>query len=111
VIELGLFGIGIASLALSLLLLSRFIAVWWSLLLLISTPVWIYLALTLGVDLDEQHNTKRVDDMERKLEQIAEEHKAFREQTEKDEKEFEEKQRQQSEAWKKELDAAGTKQD
>ena len=109
--ELGLFGIGVASLAISLLLLSRFIAVWWSILLLLSTPVWIYLALTLGVEMDERHSTKRVDEMERKLEQIAEEHKAFREQAEKEEKEFEEKQRLQSEAWKKELDAAGAKQD
>ena len=110
-IELGLFGVGIASLAISLMLLSRFIAVWWSLIMLLSTPVWIYLALTLGVELDERHSTKRVDEMERKLELIAEEQKAFREQAEKDEKEFEEKQRLQSEAWKKELDAAGVKQD
>ncbi len=110
-IELGLFGVGVASLAISLLLLSRFIAVWWSILLLLSTPVWIYLALTLGVELDEQHSSRRVDDMERRLEAIAEEHKAFREQAEKDEKEFEEKQRLQSEAWKKELEAAGAKQD
>ncbi len=110
-IELGLFGIGVASLAISLLLLSRFIAVWWAMLLLLSTPVWIYLALTVGVELDERQSTKRVDDMERKLEQIAEEHKAYREQAEKDEKEFEEKQRLQSEAWKKELEATGTKQD
>jgi hypothetical protein len=42
----------------------------------------------LGVELDERHSTKRVDEMERKLEQIAEEQKAFREQAEKDEKEF-----------------------
>lgn len=110
-IELGLFGIGVASLAISLVLLSRFIAVWWAIILLLSTPFWIYLALTLGVQLDAQHSTKRADEMERKLEIIAEEHKAFREQTEKDEKEFEEKQRLQSEAWKKELDAEGAKQD
>ncbi len=110
-IELSLFGAGVASLLISLVLLSRFIAFWWSVILLLTTPVWIYLALTLGVQLDARHSTKVADEMERKLEQIEAEHKAFREQAEQDEKTFEEQQRLQSEAWKKELEAAGAKQD
>ena len=109
--EILLFAAGAASLVCSLLLLSRFIAVWWSIILLLSTPVWFYLALTLGSELDARKSTKTADELERKLEQIAAEHKAFREQTEKDEKEFELTQRQNAEAWKKEIEAAGAKQD
>ncbi len=111
VIELSLFGAGVASLAISLVLLSRFIAFWWSAILLLSTPVWIYLALTVGVELDARHSTRQADEMDRRLEQIAEEHKSFHEQAEQDEKNLEEQQRLQAEAWKKELEAAGDKQD
>ena len=109
--EILFFVAGVASLLISLFLLSRFIAVWWSIILLLSTPGWFYLALTLGSEMDARKSTRKVDEMERKLEQIAEEHKAFREQAEKDEKTFEETQRQNSEAWKKEIEAAGSKQD
>lgn len=105
------FVVGVASLVISLLLLSRFIAVWWAIILLLSTPVWFYLALTLGSEMDARTHIKKVDEMQRKLDQIAEEHKTFREQAEKDEKEFEEKQRQNSEVWKKEIESAGEKQD
>ena len=109
--EILLFGAGVASLVISLMLLSRFVAVWWALILLLTTPVWFYLALTLGSSLDARSSTRKVNEMERKLEEIAEEHKAFREQAEKDEKEFEEKQRMNAEDWKKEIEAAGAKQD
>ena len=92
-------------------MLSRFIAVWWAIALLMTTPAWFYLALTLGSEMDASQSRKRVDAMDKKLEQIAEEHKAFREQAERDEKEFEEKQRANAEAWKKDIESPGAKQD
>jgi hypothetical protein len=109
--EIIFFAIGLVCLTASLLMLSRFFAVWWSIILLLSTPVWFYLALTLGSEMDARKSNQHVDAMDKKLEQIAEEQKVFREQAAKDEKEFEEKQRTTSEAWKKDIESPGTKQD
>lgn len=109
--EIIFFAIGLVCLTASLLMLSRFFAVWWAIVLLLTTPAWFYLALTLGSEMDARKSHQKVDAMDRKLEQIAEEHKVFREQAEKDEKEFEEKQRASAEAWKKDIESPGTKQD
>lgn len=105
------FCVGIASLVISILLLSRFVAFWWSLLMLLTTPVWFYLGLTLGNRLDAHITTKKTTELEQKLERLSEEQKVLREQSEKDEKEFDEQQRVHSEAWKKDLESPGPKQD
>ena len=105
------FGIGITSLVISLILLSRFIAFWWSLLMLLTTPAWFYLGLTLGSQLDARTNHKKGSELELKIEQLSEEQKLLREQNLKEEKDFEENQRVQTERWKKEIESPGTKQD
>jgi hypothetical protein len=105
------FGIGITSLVISLILVSRFIAFWWSLLMLLTTPAWFYLGLTLGSQLDARTNHKKGSELEIKLEQLSEEQQRLREQNLKEEKDFEENQRVQTERWKKEIESPGTKQD
>jgi len=76
------FGVGSISLVISLILLSRFIAFWWSLLML-----------------------------ELKMQKISEEQKLLREQNTQEEKDFDENQRAQTEKWKKELESPGMKSD
>jgi hypothetical protein len=105
------FGVGITSLLISLILLSRFIAFWWSLLMLLTTPAWFYLGLTLGSQLDARTNHKKGSELEIKLEQLSEEQQRLREQNLKEEKDFEENQRVQTERWIKEIESPGTKQD
>jgi hypothetical protein len=105
------FGVGITSLVFSLILLSRFIAFWWSLLMLLTTPAWFYLGLTLGSQLDARTNHKKGSELEIKLEQLSEEQQRLREQNLKEEKDFEENQRVQTERWIKEIESPGTKQD
>jgi hypothetical protein len=105
------FGVGITSLVISLILLSRFIAFWWSLLMLLTTPAWFYLGLTLGSQLDARTNHKKGSELEIKLKQLSEEQQRLREQNLKEEKDFEENQRVQTERWKKEIESPGTKQD
>ena len=105
------FGVGIISLLISLILLSRFIAFWWSLLMLLTTPAWFYLGLTLGSQLDAQANHKKGSELEIKIEKLSEERQRLREQNLKEEKDFEENQRAQTERWKKEIESPGAKQD
>ncbi len=105
------FGVGIVSLVISLILLSRFIAFWWSLLLLLTTPAWFYLGLTVGSQLDARANHKKGSELELKIEQLSEEQKRLREQNLKEERDFEENQRAQTERWKKEIESPGMKQD
>jgi len=105
------YGVGITCLLISLILLSRFIAFWWSLLMLLTTPAWFYLGLTLGSQLDARTNHKKGSELEIKLEQLSEEQQRLREQNLKEEKDFEENQRVQTERWKKEIESPGTKQD
>jgi hypothetical protein len=105
------FGVGITCLLISLILLSRFIAFWWSLLMLLTTPAWFYLGLTLGSQLDARTNHKKGSELEIKLKQLSEEQQRLREQNLKEEKDFEENQRVQTERWKKEIESPGTKQD
>ena len=105
------FGVGIISLVISLILLSRFIAFWWSLLMLLTTPAWFYLGLTLGSQLDATTSHKKGAELEIKLEQLSEEQQRLREQNLKEEKDFEENQRVQTERWIKEIESPGTKQD
>ncbi len=105
------FGVGIISLVISLILLSRFIAFWWSLLMLLTTPAWFYLGLTLGSQLDAQANHKKGSELEIKIEKLSEERQRLREQNLKEEKDFEENQRAQTERWKKEIESPGAKQD
>jgi hypothetical protein len=105
------FGVGIISLVISLILLSRFIAFWWSLLMLLTTPAWFYLGLTLGSQLDAQDNHKKGSELEIKIEKLSEERQRLREQNLKEEKDFEENQRAQTERWKKEIESPGVKQD
>ena len=105
------FGVGIVSLVISLILLSRFIAFWWSLLLLLTTPALFYLVLTVGSQLDARANHKKGSELELKIEQLSEEQKRLREQNLKEERDFEENQRAQTERWKKEIESPGMKQD
>ncbi len=105
------FGVGIVNLVISLILLSRFIAFWWSLLMLLTTPAWFYLGLTLGSQLDARANHKKGSELEIKIEQLSEERQRLREQNLKEEKDFEENQREQTERWKKEIESPGMKQD
>ena len=105
------FGVCIVSLVISLILLSRFIAFWWSLLLLLTTPAWFYLGLTVGSQLDARANHKKGSELELKIEQLSEEQKRLREQNLKEERDFEENQRAQTERWKKEIESPGMKQD
>jgi hypothetical protein len=105
------YGVGITCLLISLILLSRFIAFWWSLLMLLTTPAWFYLGLTLGSQLDARTNHKKGSELEIKLKQLSEEQQRLREQNLKEEKDFEENQRVQTERWKKEIESPGTKQD
>ena len=105
------FGVGIVNLVISLILLSRFIAFWWSLLMLLTTPAWFYLGLTLGSQLDARANHKKGSELEIKIEQLSEERQRLREQNLKEEKDFEENQREQTERWKKEIESPGIKQD
>jgi hypothetical protein len=105
------FGVGIISLVISLILLSRFIAFWWSLLMLLTTPAWFYLGLTLGSQLDAQDNHKKGSELEIKIEKLSEERQRLSEQNLKEEKDFEENQRAQTERWKKEIESPGAKQD
>jgi hypothetical protein len=105
------FGVGITCLLISLILLSRFIAFWWSLLMLLTTPAWFYLGLTLGSQLDARTNHKKISELEIKLMQLSEEQQRLREQNLKEEKDFEENQRVQTERWKKEIESPGPKQD
>jgi hypothetical protein len=105
------FGIGSISLVISLILLSRFIAFWWSLLMLLTTPAWFYLGLTLGSEMDARMSHKKGSELELKMQQISEEQKILREQNTQEEKDFEEHQRTQIEKWKKELESPGMKSD
>ena len=109
--EFIFFGVGIISLVISLILLSRFIAFWWSLLMLLTTPAWFYLGLTLGSQLDAQASHKKGSELELKIEQLSVEQQRLREQNLKEEKDFEENQRAQTERWKKEIESPGIKQD
>ena len=79
--------------------------------MLLTTPAWFYLGLTLGSQLDARTNHKKGSELEIKLEQLSEEQQRLREQNLKEEKDFEENQRVQTERWKKEIEAPGTKQD
>jgi hypothetical protein len=105
------FGVGAVSLVISLILLSRFIAFWWSLLMLLTTPAWFYLGLTLGSQMDARMNHKIGSDLDLKIQQISDEQKLLREQNLKEEKDFEENQRAQTERWKKDIESPGAKQD
>ena len=105
------FGVGIISLVISLILLSRFIAFWWSLLMLLTTPAWFYLGLTLGSQLDARASHKKGSELELQIERLSEERQRLREQNLKEEKDFEENQRAQTERWKKEIESLGVKQD
>jgi hypothetical protein len=79
--------------------------------MLLTTPAWFYLGLTLGSQLDASTNHKKGSELEIKLEQLSEEQQRLREQNLKEEKDFEENQRTQSERWKKEIESPGIKQD
>ena len=79
--------------------------------MLLTTPVWFYLGLTLGSQLDARTNHKKGSELEIKLEQLSEEQQRLREQNLKEEKDFEENQRTQTERWKKEIESPGIKQD
>ena len=105
------FGVGIISLVISLILLSRFIAFWWSLLMLLTTPAWFYLGLTLGSQLDARASNKKGSELELQIERLSEERQRLREQNLKEEKDFEENQQAQTERWKKEIESPGIKQD
>jgi len=105
------FGVGTVSLVISLILLSRFIAFWWSLLMLLTTPAWFYLGLTLGSQMDARMNHKVGSELDLKIQQISDEQKLLREQNLKEEKDFEENQRAQTERWKKDIESPGAKQD
>jgi hypothetical protein len=105
------FGVGSISLVISLILLSRFIAFWWSLLMLLTTPAWFYLGLTLGSELDARVSHKKGSELELKMQKISEEQKLLREQNTQEEKDFDENQRAQTEKWKKELESPGMKSD
>lgn len=79
--------------------------------MLLTTPAWFYLGLTLGSQLDARTNHKKGSELEIKLKQLSEEQQRLREQNLKEEKDFEENQRVQTERWKKEIESPGTKQD
>jgi hypothetical protein len=79
--------------------------------MLLTTPAWFYLGLTLGSQLDARANHKKGSELEIKIEQLSEERQRLREQNLKEEKDFEENQREQTERWKKEIESPGMKQD
>ena len=79
--------------------------------MLLTTPAWFYLGLTLGSQLDAWANHKKGSELEIKIEQLSEERQRLREQNLKEEKDFEENQREQTERWKKEIESPGMKQD
>ncbi len=79
--------------------------------MLLTTPAWFYLGLTLGSQLDAQANHKKGSELEIKIEKLSEERQRLREQNLKEEKDFEENQRAQTERWKKEIESPGVKQD
>ena len=79
--------------------------------MLLTTPAWFYLGLTLGSQLDATTRHKKGAELEIKLEQLSEEQHRLREQNLKEEKDFEENQRTQTERWKKEIESPGIKQD
>ncbi len=79
--------------------------------MLLTTPAWFYLGLTLGSQLDARANHKKGSELEIKIEQLSEERQRLREQNLKEEKDFEENQREQTERWKKEIESPGAKQD
>ena len=79
--------------------------------MLLTTTAWFYLGLTLGSQLDATTSHKIGAELEIKLEQLSEEQQRLREQNFKEEKDFEENQRTQTERWKKEIESPGIKQD
>ena len=79
--------------------------------MLLTTPAWFYLGLTLGSQLDASTNRKKSSELELKIEQLSAEQQRLREQNLKEEKDFEENQRTQTERWKKEIESPGMKQD
>lgn len=79
--------------------------------MLLTTPAWFYLGLTLGSQLDASTNHKKGSELELKIEQLSAEQQRLREQNLKEEKDFEENQRTQTERWKKEIESPGIKQD
>ncbi len=79
--------------------------------MLLTTPAWFYLGLTLGSQLDARASHKKGSELELKIEQLSVEQQRLREQNLKEEKDFEENQRAQTERWKKEIESPGIKQD
>ena len=79
--------------------------------MLLTTPAWFYLGLTLGSQLDARANHKKGSELELKIERLSEERQRLREQNLKEEKDFEENQQAQTERWKKEIESPGIKQD
>lgn len=79
--------------------------------MLLTTPAWFYLGLTLGSQMDARMNHKVGSELDRKIQQISDEQKLLREQNLKEEKDFEENQRAQTERWKKDIESPGVKQD
>lgn len=79
--------------------------------MLLTTPAWFYLGLTLGSQMDARMNHKVGSELDLKIQQISNEQKLLREQNLKEEKDFEENQRAQTERWKKDIESPGAKQD
>ncbi len=79
--------------------------------MLLTTPAWFYLGLTLGSQMDARMNHKVGSELDLKIQQISDEQKLLREQNLKEEKDFEENQRAQTERWKKDIESPGAKQD
>ena len=79
--------------------------------MLLTTPAWFYLGLTLGSQMDARMNHKVGSELDLKIQQISDEQKLLREQNLKEEKDFEENQRAQTERWKKDIESPGSKQD
>ena len=79
--------------------------------MLLTTPAWLYLGLTLGSELDARVSHKKGYELELKMQKISEEQKLLREQNTQEEKDFDENQRAQTEKWKKELESPGMKSD
>ena len=61
--------------------------------------------------MDARMNHKVGSELDLKIQQISDEQKLLREQNLKEEKDFEENQRAQTERWKKDIESPGAKQD